>query len=474
MLNSNPYRFLGVISNSGIKNIQKNLSKIKAYSKIGKHLSLPYELSFFNLQDIDRSESLINEAENKILLDSNKVKHSLFWFNEANPIDKIALENLNNGNFEKSETIWRKVIKENIISESNFSAYNNLSTLLLLRSLSDKKNDKFENSNTSILRIKEALKLKSELIFSDHLYDLSKLITGNEIAIKKENVLEFFNENISQLFNENFSSIEISTIIKDSNNELSNSFNFSLISEPLESLNELINDANIRLNDDHSKGVEIGKDLIKNSVSSLKLLKNILDTDDLKYQTISDKLANQIIQCGILCFNKTNDDQDYISSYKYAKSISFKDSTKERANTTIKHCEDETRLGTCCVCNTNKVDRSNPSKTVMYKETGSSWLSNTVSYNTMTLTIYFCKNCNSKMEDSEKTAGYISWGFAAIAVIIMLLNGLGWFSLILGFPALGIGSFIGDLFSSESSSINKQPLVKEHFKLGYSFNQPGK
>ena len=133
MLNSNPYRFLGVISNSGIKNIQKNLSKIKAYSKIGKHLSLPYELSFFNLQDIDRSESLINEAENKILLDSNKVKHSLFWFNEANPIDKIALENLNNGNFEKSETIWRKVIKENIISESNSLNLSILENLYLMQ-----------------------------------------------------------------------------------------------------------------------------------------------------------------------------------------------------------------------------------------------------------------------------------------------------------------------------------------------------
>jgi len=61
MLNSNPYRFLGVNSNSGIKNIQKNLSKIKAYSKIGKHLSLPYELSYLNLQKIDRSEHITQQ-----------------------------------------------------------------------------------------------------------------------------------------------------------------------------------------------------------------------------------------------------------------------------------------------------------------------------------------------------------------------------------------------------------------------------
>lgn len=475
MLNSNPYRFLGVISNSGIKNIQKNLSKIKAYSKIGKHLSLSYELSFFNLQKIDRSESLIKEAENKILLDSNKVKHSLFWFTELNSIDKIALENLNKGNFEKSETIWRKVIKDNSISKSNFSAYNNLSTLLFLMSLSDEKNDKFENSKTSIPLIKEALKLKSELIFSDHLYDLSSLITGNENAINKENILDFFNENISQLFNTNFSSIETSNIIKDSNNELSQSFNFSLISDPLDSLKVLINDANNLLNDNHSNGIEIGKGLIKNSVSHLKLLKDILGTNDIKYQSISDKLANQIMQCGILCFNKTNDDNKYLSSYEYAKSISFKDSTIERANTTIKHCKDQLLSGVCCNCNKNKVDFSNPLTTEMYKVTEQKWYSNQVKYNRLSLTIYFCKDCNDNIKKSSDTEFYISIGITIIGIIIMLLNEFSWLALILAFPLAGVAFFIVGLFTSnvESDAIEKQKSVIDSYKDGYSFSKPG-
>ena len=137
MFSENPFRFLGVLSNSGIKNIQKNLSKIKAYSKIGKHLSLPYELSFFNLKKITRLDSSIIDAENKTLLDPNKVKSALFWFVEENSIDNIALKNLDLGSFDKAELVWRKVIKEKPISKTNFSAYNNLSTLLLLKSLSD-------------------------------------------------------------------------------------------------------------------------------------------------------------------------------------------------------------------------------------------------------------------------------------------------------------------------------------------------
>ena len=476
MFSINPYRFLGVTSNSGIKNIQKNLSKIKAYSKIGKHLSLPYELGFLNLKEIDRSEPFIKETENRILLDSNKVKYSLFWFNDVNSIDKIALENLNKGNFEKSETIWRKVIKDKSISKSNFSAYNNLSTLLLLKSLSDKKNDKFENSRTVIIQIKEALKLKSELILSNHLSDLSNLITGNENAISKENILEFFNENISQLFNENFSSTEISSIIKDSNNELSQSFNFSLINEPLESLLNLINDANNRLNDDHTKGIEIGKDLIKSSISHLKLLKNILGKDDIKYQSIADKLANQIMQCGILCFNKISNDKNYLSSYKYALSISFKDATIERANTCIKHCEDEAKALICCNCNENDVDLKNKKEVKMYKVTDRSYWSRTVNYNVITLPIYFCKNCNEKINKANNQTYIIS---GIITFFIFLYGALNApdavFGIFIGCLIVFaiISWFTGIIVKIEDDAIRKQNNVKTYKKQGYVFNKPG-
>lgn len=478
MFSSNPYRFLGVISNSGIKNVQKNLSKIKAYSKIGKHFSLPYELNFLHLKEIDRSASLIKEAENKILLDSNKVKYSLFWFTDNSSIDKIALENLNKGNFEKAGTIWRKVIKEKSISKSNFSAYNNLSTLILLRSLSKNKNDKFENSKNSIPLLKEGLKLKSELIFSDHLYSLSNLITGNENSISKETILEFFNEHLSLLFKDNFSSSEISTIIKASNNELSQSFNFSLINEPLNSLTELINDANNSLNDDHSKGMDIGKDLIKNSISHLKLLKNILGTDDIKYQTISDKLANQIMQCGILCFNKTADDKDYMSSYKYAKSISFRESTIERANTTIKHCEDELKANICGFCNQKDVG----SKSLRVKMHKMEYLTSQYTYfKNGGLEVKCCSDCYKMVQGKNNLSWiYTILIYAVVNGITMLFSDgipiilfVDIFFAFWGAPFFWIGKWIYRQFRKPYfDKLNSHPLIIKCIIEGYKFGMP--
>ena len=478
MFSSNPYRFFGVISNSGIKNIQKNLSKIKAYSKIGKKISLPYELNFLHLKQIDRSESIIKDSENKILLDSNKVKYSLFWFVDNSSIDKIALENLNKGNVEKSETIWKKVIKEKSISKSNFSAYHNLSTLFLLRSLSKDKNDKFENSKNSITLIKEGLRLKSELIFSDHLYSLSNLITGNENSISKENILEYFNENLSLSFDDNFSSSEISSIIKASNNELSQSFNFSLINEPLNSLTELINDANSSLNDDHSKGMDIGKDLIKNSISHLKLLKNILGTDDIKYQTISDKLANQIMQCGILCFNKTADDKDYLSSYKYAKSISFKESTIERANTTIKHCEDELKANICGFCDQKDVG----SKSLRVKMHKMEYFTNQYTYfKNGGLEVKCCSDCYKLVQGKNN----LSWIYTIL--IYSVVNGISMlfsegipiilfvdiFFAFWGAPFFWIGKWIHRQFRKPYfEKLNSHPLIFKCVSEGYKFGMP--
>ena len=50
------------------------------------------------------------------------------------------------------------------------------------------------------------------------------------------------------------------------------------------------------------------------------------------------------MQCGIVCFNSTGDDQDYLSSYKYALSIAIGDKTKERAKECVKHCGRSKRI----------------------------------------------------------------------------------------------------------------------------------
>lgn len=478
MFNDNPYRILGVVSNSGLKIIQKNLSKIKAYSKIGKQIKLSYDLDHLNLNKPDRNDKSIIDAENKILIDKNRVKYALFWFVNFNTYDEVALDKLDSGEIEKSESIWTKHIKGKPVSKSNFSSYNNLSTLFFLKSLDTSKNNQFLNNAESKKLLAEAIKLKSELIFSEHFNSFSKLITGNEDCISKDQIVGFFNESILSILNKNFDVKEVSSITKGSNEKLSQSLNFSLINDPLNKINGFISKANDEVNNDNSNGVSIGKQLIKDTLNPLKTLKEILGNNDIKYQSISDKLANQIMQCGILCFNKTHDDKDYLSSYKYAKSISFKESTIERANTTIEHCQNELKANICGFCSNNDVG----DKSLRIQMHKMDFFTNKYSYfKNGGLEVKCCNGCYKDVQGkSNLSLIYTLLVYAFVNGITMLFSDGVPIILILdivfafwGAPFFWIGKWVYKQFRKPYfDKLNLHPLLIKCKIEGYQFGMP--
>ena len=135
----------------------------------------------------------------------------------------------------------------------------------------------------------------------------------------------------------------------------SESVNNSLVKQPLSKVKDEINTAAEALKSNVKEGLTIGKLLIKNTVSDLRYLKETLGENHYNYESLADKLCNQILQCGINCFNETGDDQAYLSSYKYALSIAPNEKTKTRAKDVIKHCEEEKDAKICKFCNVNEV-----------------------------------------------------------------------------------------------------------------------
>ena len=93
-LSENPFRTIGLPSNSGLKQIHKNISKLKAFSKLEKEVNFDYDLNFLNLSKIDRTIEKITKVESRFLLDENKLKYSMFWFQKSSPFDDVALSNL--------------------------------------------------------------------------------------------------------------------------------------------------------------------------------------------------------------------------------------------------------------------------------------------------------------------------------------------------------------------------------------------
>jgi hypothetical protein len=401
-ISKNPFRVIGIPSNSSQKTIQKNLSKLKAFSKIGKSKEFDFDFSFLNLATVDRSFDIISKVESKILLDENKLKYSLFWFQDVSSYDSIALAKLIKGDTDKALEIWSKTMKSGEVNSKNFSAFNNISSLQLLLQLDKSKTDQFKNDKTSIARLKQALEQKVKLIKSDFFKDYC-LSVGVKSDINSNTIQTFFAEKILEILNQNFTNKELVNLVKGLDESFSELINSNLIKEQVSNIKEQVSITALALKDNVKEGLFIGKSLIKNTVNDLKHLREILGINHYHYESLADKLSNQILQCGINYFNETGDDLAYLSSYKYALSIAPNEKTKSRAKDTIRHCEEEKMLNTCWFCEKNQISQDLYYRYQMHKWDSSSTFSYNRTYSYFKeggLKLGCCRSCRDRHNET--------------------------------------------------------------------------
>lgn len=121
----NPYRYLGVYSNSPTKERVANKGKMNAFLKVGKSVSFPLDLPYI-LPSIERTIETIANAESELTLPTDQIRFAQFWWMNATPLDGIAFNHLINGNMNMAQSIWEK--KNDVSSLQNrflLSALNN-------------------------------------------------------------------------------------------------------------------------------------------------------------------------------------------------------------------------------------------------------------------------------------------------------------------------------------------------------------
>ena len=111
LINSNPYRILGLPLTATEREIAKQINTLATYAEMGKTKSLDSDFPF--LTPIDRTPHAIEEAKKQIELSESKLLYSLFWFWKNNSADELALEVLKEGNTSKAISIWEKSILSN-------------------------------------------------------------------------------------------------------------------------------------------------------------------------------------------------------------------------------------------------------------------------------------------------------------------------------------------------------------------------
>jgi hypothetical protein len=332
----NPYRVLGVSADAQEKDIQKQISILKRYAEVGKSKDSLFDkfLGQYlrNVDNIDKSVSMLQQSDNKLL-------YSLFWFFNNNKIDETALNNLAENNVNKAIEIWTMTLKENV-TKSNFSSYQNLSTLYFILS--------WIGHDININYVKEAIGLKYKFIRSIYFNDFCENVVGKNFNSTTDNVVKEFLKVLKKdyekqlnigngLTTRKFLSM-FSSFTNEEQKFLKNLFTSDITSKINSSLEMSIN----KRNKDPQNADVFGKELYKNIKAPIGELEKLYESTDIEFQMIVNKCAVEILQCSIEYFNyhvekDTGRDpgEDALKLAKYALALNPASNIKTRIDENI-------------------------------------------------------------------------------------------------------------------------------------------
>lgn len=299
IIQNNPYRTVGLLVGATAREQERQVKRLKQF--IEAEQDPQDDFSFPTLGNLHRTLDKVNEAASKLNLDSDKMSSALFWFYKGNPItDEPAFDAIKEADLDQVINIWTKLTSNGEVSQRNASAYSNLGTLYLSGILEG------TNTNEAILELGISLKLK--FLESDFIKDFKALATDETYkTTKKELQLLFLNQVQSEVEKSGIvTSNKFLDIITKQEFSAKEEFLKGFVQKPIEQIEKKVEEAKIKRKANKANAVNIGKALFEQTSENLKQLKSILGTSNLKFSSISDKVSDEILQCGI----------DYFSHYK--------------------------------------------------------------------------------------------------------------------------------------------------------------
>lgn len=302
-IKNNPYRVIGLLVGATAPQQVRQINRLR--QSIEAEVEPDEDFSFPVISKLQRTTETVNAAASKIHLESGKINASLFWFYKGNEIDDDAAFDIlkgENGDKEEAQKIWTSAIKGKEITKRNVSCLHNLSTLLL--------SNAFKGNKIFVKILEDAITLKLKFLESDFSVDLVKIATDeNNRTNKVELQLIFLKELHSEIEkNEDFSTDRFLTILNNLDFSAKEEFLKGFVQKPIRQIEDEISKTKTKRQADKRDAEIFGKELYENTAASIDQLKNVLDTSDIRYQNIADKLANEILQCGIDFFQEFKDE----------------------------------------------------------------------------------------------------------------------------------------------------------------------
>lgn len=299
LIKRNPYRVVGLLVGATAREQERQVKRLKQFIEAEQ---VPQDdFSFPTLGELQRTVENIADASSKLNLDSDKMNAALFWFYKGNAItDEPAFEAIKDGDLNQVVNIWTKLTSNGEVSQRNASAYNNLGTLYLSGILA--------GTNTNEALLEQGISLKIKFLDSNFIKDFKALATDETYrTTKTELQLLFLNQVQGEI--EKSSSVSAKKFLNILTNlEFSAKEDFlnGFAQKAIDQIEKKIEEAKTKRKENKANAVNAGKTLHEQTSENLIQLRFILGTSNLKFASISDKVSDEILQCGI----------DYFSHYR--------------------------------------------------------------------------------------------------------------------------------------------------------------
>lgn len=307
LLQHNPYRLLGVYSNSPTKERLANHNRMKAFLKVGKPVPFPLDLTQY-LGPINRTETSAADAEAALTLPKDQIQYAQFWFVKVTSLDDVAFKNLISGKISKAEEIWRK-------KESASSLQNRIVSALI------------REDYDCAITCAETLYANSQYIS-----ELISAVVGTGSNLNASTLALSFVDALCE-------EIGVNKLLPFITIDTWKSHIVVKATKPLiDSIEYAIETAQKTKNKGPKARLQAGERLMKNTKSDLLKLKKLLSSTDLQYQIITDKLGLEILQCGIDYYNDSEEPDAAIKAMKlqkYARSIVVGKMAKDRCKENV-------------------------------------------------------------------------------------------------------------------------------------------
>lgn len=300
IIRNNPYRVLGVLANASRKEIERNKSQIKAFAKVGKTPSFPYDFENI-LGPVDRSEDNLNDAVSKLTFDKDKVAYGLFWFHNASFVDEETIRRIQESNIDNTISYLA------LCGKASYSTYINMGLLCLSCS-------NWVGAAYCYVRLFE-----SENIWNQYL----QCITNTPLSLPIDEVIDSFADYLIKFFpSTNWlvtfqnTSFKIADRTIDCGDKLKASKLYSVLSTKYVSIitnkiDSLLAQAKSINKSDANANLRMAAELEYSCRDLLSTLKDSLGSNDSTYVKYADEVALQILNNCIAYYNHDLDNPNH-------------------------------------------------------------------------------------------------------------------------------------------------------------------